>query len=424
MKNKTFHLLSLAHLPQNRTYSSCAFTQKNRKLTKMLLSLGHTVYFYGSEGSDVDEYCKGEPGKLHFIQTHTLSDIRKSWGDGDNRFEIGYDWTNTEYRHDFAAPYAPATLKMMEVAIKKINEVKKPDHFLLRTQGGYQKPVSDAVELFLDCEPGIGYRNSMPSTNQKAYYRAFESSYGMNWMYGYEDKLGSVNGNWYDRVIPNYFDPEDVEFSEEKEDYMVFIGRMINRKGLSIAINTANALGKKLYLIGQSAYVDKNGWLQEKDPVNPRNPEYAFPPGTWEYLGFKGIDERKKLLARAKIVFTPTIYKEMFGGTHVEARLSGTPVLTTNFGVYPGTVENGVDGFRCDTLGDFVEKAKELYTWDAEKYRTVRKRAERYLMENVRWDYQKWFDDLHQLYLSTDGRTKGWSYIRKEPQEWSKHITW
>ena len=69
-----FHLLSLSHLPQNKKYSACAFTQKNRKLAKMLTSLGHDVFFYGSEGSDVEEYCNSD--RLHFIQTHTID--RKS----------------------------------------------------------------------------------------------------------------------------------------------------------------------------------------------------------------------------------------------------------------------------------------------------------------------------------------------------------
>ena len=78
----TFHLLGLGHLPQSRHYMSCAYTQKNIKLSKMLLNLGHEVIFYGAEGSDVE--CS------KFVQTHTLKDICEDYGDGDNRFEIGY----------------------------------------------------------------------------------------------------------------------------------------------------------------------------------------------------------------------------------------------------------------------------------------------------------------------------------------------
>jgi len=78
MKKKfRFHLLGLAHLPQSRKFFNCAFTQKNLKLAKMLTGLGHTVFFYGSEGSDVKEYCNSE--NLHFVPTHTIADIRRDY---------------------------------------------------------------------------------------------------------------------------------------------------------------------------------------------------------------------------------------------------------------------------------------------------------------------------------------------------------
>jgi hypothetical protein len=35
-------------------------------------------------------------------------------------------------------------------------------------------------------------------------------------------------------------------------------------------------------------------------------------------------------------------------------------------------------------------------------------------MNNVAKDYQKWFDDLYQVYLSTDGKTPGWHYVNKK----------
>ena len=172
-----FHLLGMVHLPQSKEYMSCAFTQKNRKLAKMLTSLGHEVFFYGSEGSDVEEYCNSD--KLHFVQTHTLKDICDSWGDGDNRFEIGYDWHGTDYRHDFNSDKKPATLKFYKNVIEHINAIKKPDDFFLNTMGYYYKVVEDEVKLFLSCESGIGYRGSYTG-----HYRAFESSSVQNFTYG------------------------------------------------------------------------------------------------------------------------------------------------------------------------------------------------------------------------------------------------
>ena len=54
MSKLRFHLLGLAHLETTRENSSCAYTQKIIKLAKMLKSKGHTVLFYGVEGSRVE----------------------------------------------------------------------------------------------------------------------------------------------------------------------------------------------------------------------------------------------------------------------------------------------------------------------------------------------------------------------------------
>lgn len=404
-----FHLISLAHLPQSRTYMSCAFTQKNRKLAKMLTGLGHEVFFYGSEGSDVVEYCKSD--RLHFVQTHTLSDMRKDYGDGDNRYEIGYDWTNQDYRHDFSSERKPGTKKFYRACIDHINKIKKPDDFLLCTQGVYHKPIADEVNLFLTCESGIGYRGSV-----HGWFRSFESSYIQNYTYGYEGNLACINGSYYDRVIPNYFDPDDISYSEKKNDYYLFIGRMIKRKGIVTASLVTRALGKKLVVVGQGGVV-KDGKL-----TATVDPDFEIPADNVEYLGFLGAEKRKWIMAHAKATFTPTEYLECFAGTHVESMLSGTPVITTNFGVYPGTVINGVNGYRCDTLDDFVEAAKKAPNLEA---KTIRKSAEKYLMDNVRWDFQKWFDDLYAVYESAmKPGVKGWSRIRESQPEWREHITW
>jgi glycosyltransferase involved in cell wall biosynthesis len=399
-KRFRFHLLSLVHLPQSKKYMSCAFTQKNRKLAKMLTSIGHEVFFYGSEGSDVEEYCNSD--KLHFVQTHTLEDIARDYGNGDNRFEIGYDWTNTDYKHDFSSERKPSTLQFYNKAISHINEIKKDDDFLLNSMGYYYKPVEDEVKLFLSCESGIGYRGSY-----SGHYRAFESSFIQNFTYGSEHPFEDVNGSYYDRVIPNYFDPNDFEYSDKKEDYYLFIGRMIQRKGILTAVKACNAIGKKLIIVGQGASVRENGHLIPND-----NPDFDLEPGTWEYFGYANVEQRKKLMANAIATFTPTEYQEIFGGTHVESMLSGTPPITTNFGVFPGTlpdVVNGKVGFRCNTLADFVdaaEKAKDV------NHAEVRAYGERYLMDNVKWDFEKWFQDLYHVYLSAhvEGE-KGWHFL-------------
>jgi glycosyltransferase involved in cell wall biosynthesis len=94
--------------------------------------------------------------------------------------------------------------------------------------------------------------------------------------------------------------------------------------------------------------------------------------------------------------------------------LSGTPPITTNFGVFPETIPdylNGRVGYRCNTLADFVGAgllAKNLGV----DVRFIREYAERFTMDRVALDYERWFEDLYQLYLSTKNPTvKGWHHL-------------
>ncbi len=372
----TFHLLGLAHLPVSETFMGCAFTQKIVKMSKMLLDLGHDVILYGAEGSDAP--C------TEFLQTHTLADIREAWGEGDNRDTngLGYQWRKTGFRHDFNTTKTETTKKYYQACIDGIMKRCEPDQFLLVMQGVYQKPISDAVKLYLTCEPGIGYRGSF------ADFRAFESAYLRNFTYGSQNPNKSINGNWYDRVIPNYFDAKDFDLCTEKKDYYLFVGRIIQRKGLDVARKTIEAINGQLVIAGQG--------------------ELWFDSPNCFFQGYIEPEERNKLMGAAKAVFVPTLYLEAFGGVNVEAQLCGTPVITTDFGCFPETVKQGVTGFRCNMLRDFIAAAKSVHMLDPQ---TIRHHAERYLMDNVKWEFQKWFDDLYQLYLSsTDNGIKGWHF--------------
>lgn len=391
MKSYRLHLLGLSHLPVSEKYHLCAYTQKIVKLSKMLLSLGHEVFLYGAEGTDIP--C------TEFIQTHTLKDIRDSWGSGDNRYEIGYPWDTTMFRHDWNAPPAIATVKFREVAIAEINKRKKEDDFLLLPMGTFHKPIADAVGLYLTCEPGIGYRGSYTR------FKAFESAYMMNFTYGGDHPRESINGDHYSRVIPNYWDAKDFTFSPKPKDYYLYIGRLIGRKGVRIAVQVAEYLGIRLILAGQT---------------HPEVNHYALPKNC-EFIGSVNPAQRDVLMGGAIATFVPTLYLEPFGGVHVESRLTGTPVITTNFGCFVETTQNAVDGYRCDTFDDFVWAAKQAPKLDRS---IVRQRAERYLMDNVRWDYQKWFDDLYSLYESVKTTGKGWPEVRAKQPEWREKITW
>ena len=392
-----FHMLGYVHLPCSKDFFACAFTAKNYNMSQMLLDLGHEVYYYGAEGSTVP--C------TEFIQTHTLGEIASTWGDGDNTSLIGYSYKDSQFRHDFNGTKTPLTLKFYDKCVEEINKRKRPDDFLMIGQGYYHKPIADKVELYKNVEFGIGYRGSV-----KGYFRGFESSYIQNFTYGNADPFKSINGAYYDRVFGNYFNPDDFEFSDTHDDYYLYLGRMIQRKGVMTAVKATQAIGAKLILAGQ------------KDPeINEKTL-----PSNCEFIGHVNIEQRKELMSKAIATFTPTIYLEPFCGVHCESMLSGVPPITTNFGVFPETIPdyfNNKVGFRCNTLQDFIDAALRARDFTKEERTFVRTYGEKFLTTNVMWNYERWFQDIHQLYLSTlNSNIKGWHNISDKIPEWKRHM--
>jgi glycosyltransferase involved in cell wall biosynthesis len=355
MEKLRFHLLGLAHLETNKHNSTCAYTQKIIKLAKMIKDFGHTVYFYGVEGSEVT--CD------QFVQVSTQKILKQAYGD--------YDRSTSFYKQN---PDDLAHITFNMNAIKAILEIKENRDILLCTMGVYQKPIADAVGL-LTVESGIGY------TGVFAANRVFESYAWMHYIYGL---LKVDDGVWYDAVIPNYFDPADFPFQQDKQDYLLYFGRIISRKGVQVASDVAKATGNQLYIVGQGALDNPNEGLAlsgEKHIV---------------YQSAVGPERRAELLKNAKAVLMPTYYLEPFGGVNVEAQLCGTPVITSDWGAFPETVLHGVTGYRCRAFEEFCWAVKNIHRL---KPQACREWAEKnYSMVRVGKMYETYFQRVSHLY--------------------------
>jgi glycosyltransferase involved in cell wall biosynthesis len=354
-----FHLLGLAHLTTHTANSACAYTQKVVKLAKMIKAQGHTLYFYGIEGSEVvaDE----------FIPVSTTEVLRQTYGD--------YDQSHDFFRHD---PQDLAHRTFNENAIEAINQRKQPEDLLLCPMGNYQKPVADAVRLQA-VESGIGYTGVFTA------YRVFESYAWMHYIYGLLDQ---DDGVWYDAVIPNYFDLDDFPFQPAKQNYLLYLGRIISRKGVQVASDVAKATHHELYIVGQGSLenpVERISLSGEKHI---------------HYLPAVRPKERAQLLGNAKAVLMPTYYLEPFGGVNVEAQLCGTPVITSDWGAFPETVIHGVTGFRCRVFEEFCWAVRNI---DRIRPENCHEWASRnYSLERVGRMYEEYFQRVHRIF------GKGW----------------
>ncbi len=157
-----------------------------------------------------------------------------------------------------------------------------------------------------------------------------------------------VSGAPNNPFVYNGLDPDDYLFSEEKDEYLLFLSKVDRpEKGIHVAVEVAKRLGLKLIIAGNTS---SNSFYKEKlKPIMSKNMEYVGPVGG---------KIKAELLARAKALIFPTLWPEPFGLVVIEALVSGTPVITTFNGAMPEIMIQGKTGFMCNSLEEMVEAVK------------------------------------------------------------------
>lgn len=357
-----FHILGLPHTVSSKKFNACAYTQKVVKFGKMMTARGHEVIHYGHEDSDL--IC------TEHVSVLTNKDFDISYG--------SHDWRSKFFKFD-TKDHAYQTF--FKNAIKKIAKRKKKNDFLLPFWGSGVRPICDAHNDMIVVEPGIGYAGG-----HWARWKIFES-YAIYHAYGGMQNVGTCRQDWYEVVIPNYFDLEDFDFCEKKEDYFLYLGRVYDGKGVNIAIQATEIAGVKLVIAGQ------------------KEDGYKLPPHV-EYIGYADVNKRKQLMSKARASFLASMYVEPFGGVQIENLLSGTPTITTDWGSFAENNLHGITGYRCRTMGDFVQAIKKIHRIDP---RNCREWGENFSLEKVGPMYEKYFQDVLDVYEG-----KGW-YTQKSP---------
>ncbi len=154
----------------------------------------------------------------------------------------------------------------------------------------------------------------------------------------------------YGGVVYNGIDMNAYPVQEDKEDFVLFLGRAAPEKGWRRAVEAAVAAGERLVSAVKIAHpTEQEEWTNNVQPILP--PEY-------EVLGEITLAEKVSLLRRAKAVLFPIDWPEPFGLVMTEAMACGTPVIATPRGSVPEVVEDGVTGWIVD-VEDYPAQAAE-----------------------------------------------------------------
>jgi glycosyltransferase involved in cell wall biosynthesis len=78
---------------------------------------------------------------------------------------------------------------------------------------------------------------------------------------------------------------------------------------------------------------------------------------------------------------------------------TGTPVIPSDLGIFTETVQNGFNGFRCNTLAEFVKATEQVKSLDPREIATDT--YIKYSTDMIRYKYDRYFNRL--LTLWNDG---------------------
>lgn len=321
-KKLKIHLFGAPHMNvkwNDHQMTTCAYSTKIYLLAKLLMEKGHELIYYGVEGNDVP--C-----------TENVTYVPKEvW-------ERSHGSRSAETFHDFGdhlESYQYGANSIVEEVNKRFTDNR--NEIILTTFGLWSPKLREIKGSCI--EWGIGYDH--PWTQ----YRVYES---YNWQHCQYGKMGEnydIEGpKWFDAVIPGYVDKDQFRFQEKKEDYLLFLGRIMGTKGIHAALQLADHFKIKLKVAG-------NGNI---DLIKKYNSPYV------EYVGVANNDEKRELYANAKATLCMTQYVEPFGNVHVESMMSGTPVITTDWGVYTETVPHGLVGYRGRVWSDHCYAVENL----------------------------------------------------------------
>ena len=307
------HVLANPHGITDLRYRMEPFNIAVSKFVTNMTQLGWDIVHYGHELSQVD--CENIP--------------------------VIFPTEVAPQPQDTLFPHNPTVAKLFGQRVNlALSKNAKPGDAVLCFYGSDHYDAVQNIPGVLVVEPSIGYRAEAVF----APYRVFTSYAQMHYYYGKNNMLHTPS--WSDGVIPNAFTPGEFEYSDNKSDYLLYLGRVSGEKGIDIAIQTANTTGRRLIIAGPG----------QLDSV----------PAGVELVGYVDVEQRKKLLAGAAALIAPTYYIEPFGNIVVEAAMSGTPVITTDWGGFTETVVQGRTGFRCRSLKEFaqaINRLPEIHSW-------------------------------------------------------------
>ncbi|MGB9709652.1 MAG: glycosyltransferase family 4 protein [Infirmifilum uzonense] len=193
-------------------------------------------------------------------------------------------------------------------------------------------------------------------------------------------------------VIPNGVDTQRYaprSMGDFRGDYVIYIGRLVWRKGVQNLIRAARLLHREEHTT--RIVIAGEGYMMEYLK--------SLASGLRNVVFLGRVDEGLKieLLRGARALVLPSISGESFGVVLIEAFATATPVIATRVGGIPEIVDHGLNGVLVEPgdhagLADSILKlTQEDGLWRFMSWNARRKALEKYSIDIVGAMYEKMY---------------------------------
>ncbi len=174
------------------------------------------------------------------------------------------------------------------------------------------------------------------------------------------EQAGLLSGLKVVATVLHGIDTASFVFREKPDDYLLFLGRFTEGKGVLQAIELAKRVDMRLIL----AAAEGDYYRERVAPhVDGRRVVY---------YGEADFDAKVKLYGGARALLYPIQSREPFGLVLAEAMACGTPVVALDRGAVREVVDEGVTGMIFDNLEQMANELPRVFDLDR---RSVRERA-------------------------------------------------
>ncbi len=186
----------------------------------------------------------------------------------------------------------------------------------------------------------------------------------------YDDKIFSLNNNSEKTT-------ELLEKYNIKKPYLLYVGRLENKKNISFLIDVFENLSLKknpqLVLVGNAGY----GYEKIRDRM-----ERSCLKNNIIHIDWLKAEELAILYKEARIFIFPSLY-EGFGIPLLEAMATGTPVVASNVASIPEIVQDAALLPRLNDLKDFTDQTRRA--WEDENLRNELKNKGLHKAKKFSW---------------------------------------